>query len=117
MAISRAQMGSQLTGNRVKKTASGGFVSTGNDAQDLATLRAAKNIDDGSGGRGVSKMKKGGSTSRVNEAGNYTKPALRKRIFNSIKAGGKGGSPGQWSARKAQMMAKRYKDAGGGYRD
>jgi hypothetical protein len=65
MAISRAQMGSQLTGNRVKKTASGGFVSTGNDAQDLATLRAAKNIDDG----GVSKMEKGGSTSRVNEAG------------------------------------------------
>jgi hypothetical protein len=113
MAISRAQMGSQLTGNRVKRTASGGFVSTGNDAQDLATLRSAKNIDDG----GVSKMKKGGSTSRVNEAGNYTKPTLRKRIFNSIKTGGKGGKPGQWSARKAQMMAKRYKDAGGGYRD
>ncbi len=39
--------------------------------------------------------------SRVNEAGNYTKPALRKRIFNRIKAGGKGGRPGQWSARKA----------------
>ena len=63
-------------------------------------------------------MKKGGKTkSRVNEAGNYTKPALRKRIFNRIKAGGKGGAPGQWSARKAQMMAQAYKKAGGGYRD
>jgi len=60
---------------------------------------------------------KGGQTkSKVNEAGNYTKPGLRKRIFNSIKAGGKGGAPGQWSARKAQMMAKRYKEAGGGYK-
>jgi hypothetical protein len=53
--------------------------------------------------------------SRVNEAGNYTKPGLRKSIFNRIKAGGKGGSPGQWSARKAQMMAKEYKSKGGGY--
>ena len=60
------------------------------------------------------KLKKGGST--VNKAGNYTKPTLRKRIFNRIKAGGKGGAPGQWSARKAQMMAKAYKSAGGGYR-
>ena len=56
------------------------------------------------------------SKSRVNEAGNYTKPGLRKRIFNRIKAGGKGGRPGQWSARKAQMMAKAYKKAGGGYK-
>ena len=55
--------------------------------------------------------------SRVNEAGNYTKPAMRKRLFNKIKAGGKGGKPGQWSARKAQMLAKQYKAAGGGYRD
>jgi hypothetical protein len=55
--------------------------------------------------------------SKVNEAGNYTKPTLRKRLFNEIKAGGKGGAAGQWSARKAQMLAKRYKDAGGGYRD
>ena len=54
--------------------------------------------------------------SRVNEAGNYTKPALRKRIFNRIKAGNKGGRPGQWSARKAQMLALAYKRAGGGYR-
>jgi len=56
------------------------------------------------------------SKSRVNEAGNYTKPAMRKRLFNKIKAGGKGGAPGQWSARKAQMLARQYKAAGGGYR-
>ena len=55
--------------------------------------------------------------SSVNKAGNYTKPELRKRIFNRIKAGGKGGAPGQWSARKAQMMAKAYKAAGGGYKN
>lgn len=55
--------------------------------------------------------------SRVNEAGNYTKPTLRKRLFNQIKAGSKGGRSGQWSARKAQMLASAYKKAGGGYRD
>jgi hypothetical protein len=56
--------------------------------------------------------------SKVNEAGNYTKPELRKRIFNSVKAAAvQGTGAGQWSARKAQLMAKRYKDAGGGYRD
>lgn len=55
--------------------------------------------------------------SSVNKAGNYTKPAMRKRLFAKIKAGGKGGKPGQWSARKAQMLAKQYKAAGGGYRD
>ena len=66
-----------------------------------------------SGGKTTKKKK---SESKVNEAGNYTKPGLRKRIFNSIKAGGKGGAPGQWSARKAQMLAKRYKEASGGYK-
>jgi len=55
--------------------------------------------------------------STVNKAGNYTKPEMRKRIFNRIKAGGKGGNPGQWSARKAQMLAKAYKSAGGGYKE
>ena len=56
--------------------------------------------------------------SKVNEAGNYTKPEMRKRIFNSVKAANTGGTAaGQWSARKAQIMAKRYKDAGGGYKD
>ena len=54
--------------------------------------------------------------STVNKAGNYTKPTMRKRLFNRIKAGGKGGNPGQWSARKAQMLASAYKKAGGGYR-
>tara|TARA_B100000902_G_scaffold193261_1_gene184662 strand:- start:2626 stop:2835 length:210 start_codon:yes stop_codon:yes gene_type:complete len=54
--------------------------------------------------------------STVNSAGNYTKPTMRKNLFNRIKAGGKGGAPGQWSARKAQMLAVAYKKAGGGYR-
>lgn len=54
--------------------------------------------------------------SRVNQAGNYTKPGLRKRIFQRILRGNKGGNPGQWSARKAQMLALAYKRAGGGYR-
>lgn len=61
--------------------------------------------------------KKGGQVSRVNEAGNYTKPGMRKSLFEKIKAGGKGGAPGQWSARKAQMLAMQYKKAGGGYKD
>jgi len=143
MTISRAQMGSQLTGNRmpVKKVkggykfgssgkvyptragaerqqraayangykgmSTGGKVSTGDDAKDLEIIRMGK------GG----KTKKKKSKSRVNEAGNYTKPSMRKRLFNKIKAGGKGGAPGQWSARKAQMLAQQYKKAGGGYRD
>ena len=60
----------------------------------------------------------GGKTkSKVNAAGNYTKPGLRKRIFNSVKAAAvQGTGAGQWSARKAQLMAKRYKAAGGGYK-
>ena len=59
-------------------------------------------------------FKEGGT---VNKAGNYTKPGLRKRIFNSIKAAAvQGTGAGQWSARKAQLMAKRYKAAGGGYK-
>ena len=58
------------------------------------------------------KLSKGSS---VNKAGNYTKPTMSKRLFNSIKAGSKGGNPGQWSARKAQLLANRYKKAGGGY--
>lgn len=61
-------------------------------------------------------VKKKATKSKVNEAGNYTKPEMRKQIFNRIKAGSKGGKPGQWSARKAQMLALQYKKAGGGYR-
>ena len=65
----------------------------------------------------VEVFKDGGKVkSRVNEAGNYTKPGMRKSIFERIKAGGKGGAPGQWSARKAQMLAQQYKKAGGGYK-
>ena len=62
----------------------------------------------------VAKKKK--TKSRVNESGNYTKPTLRKRLFEKIKASSKGGKPGQWSARKAQMLAREYKAAGGGYK-
>ncbi len=55
---------------------------------------------------------------KVNAAGNYTKPELRKRIFNSVKAAATAGTgAGQWSARKAQLVAKKYKASGGGYRD
>ncbi len=57
------------------------------------------------------------SKSTVNKAGNYTKPGMRKGMFERIKASGKGGKPGQWSARKAQMLAKRYKAKGGGYKN
>lgn len=54
--------------------------------------------------------------SKVNEAGNYTKPTLRKRLFNEIKSAAvQGTAAGQWSARKAQLLAKKYKAAGGGY--
>jgi hypothetical protein len=64
-------------------------------------------------------MKDGGKAkSKVNAAGNYTKPELRKRIFNSVKAAAiVGTGAGQWSGRKSQVLAKRYKAAGGGYRD
>ena len=62
------------------------------------------------------KMYAKGGESKVNEAGNYTKPGMRKSLFKRIKAGGKGGAPGQWSARKAQMLAMQYKKAGGGYK-
>jgi len=63
------------------------------------------------------KRKKPKKKSTVNQAGNYTKPALRRRIFNEVKRGSKGGRAGQWTARKAQIVARRYKAAGGGYRD
>ena len=60
----------------------------------------------------------GEAKSKVNEAGNYTKPGMRKKLFESIKASAtQGTAAGQWSARKAQLLAKRYKEKGGGYRD
>jgi hypothetical protein len=55
--------------------------------------------------------------SKVNEAGNYTKPGMRKSLFKKIKAGTKGGDPGEWSARKAQLLAAEYKKSGGGYKN
>jgi len=59
-----------------------------------------------------------GRLSRVNEAGNYTKPEMRRRLFNQIKGDAvQGTKAGQWSARKAQLLAKKYKEAGGGYTD
>ena len=60
--------------------------------------------------------KKPARKSTVNAAGNYTKPTMRKRLFSKIKAGSKGGRPGQWSARKAQLLTNEYKKAGGGYK-
>jgi hypothetical protein len=69
-------------------------------------------------GAGVVYKKRFKSGGKVNEAGNYTKPGLRKRIFNSVKAAAvQGTGAGQWSARKSQLLAKRYKASGGGYRD
>jgi hypothetical protein len=60
----------------------------------------------------------GGKISRVNEAGNYTKPGMRKALFNQIKnSATQGTAAGQWSARKSQLLAKKYKERGGGYRD
>ena len=60
----------------------------------------------------------GEAKSRVNEAGNYTKPGMRKKLFEQIKASEtQGTAAGQWSARKSQLLAKQYKARGGGYRD
>ena len=56
------------------------------------------------------------SKSKVNQAGVYTKPTMRKALYEKIKLGGSGGDPGEWSARKAQLLAKEYKAAGGGYK-
>jgi hypothetical protein len=67
-------------------------------------------------GKPIRTFKKGGE-SKVNSAGNYTKPSMRKSLFNSIKAANvQGTAAGQWSARKAQLLAKRYKEKGGGYK-
>jgi hypothetical protein len=83
-------------------------------AKQAATAIAMK-----AAGKKPKKMAEGGQAkSTVNAAGNYTKPELRKRIFNAVKAEATAGTgAGQWSARKAQMVAQRYKKAGGGYRD
>jgi hypothetical protein len=81
-----------------------------------AKIRKIKKRD---GNEPVKVYKDGGATkSRVNEAGNYTKPGLRKKIVSQVKSAATHGTgAGQWSARKAQLVAKKYKAAGGGYRD
>ena len=61
-------------------------------------------------------MKKKAAKSKVNAAGNYTKRDMRASLFKKIKAGSRGGDPGEWSARKAQLLAVEYKKAGGGYK-
>jgi hypothetical protein len=69
-------------------------------------------------GKPIRHAKGGKVKSKVNQAGNYTKPGMRKKLFESIKASAtQGTGAGQWSARKAQLLAKRYKEKGGGYRD
>ena len=74
-----------------------------------------KTIKKKDGNEPVKVYKEGGG---VNAAGNYTKPSLRKRIVSQVKAAAtQGTGAGQWSARKAQLVAKKYKAAGGGYRD
>jgi hypothetical protein len=87
-------------------------ISRGMGVMNPAKLRSIKKRD---GNEPVKLFREGGE-SRVNEAGVYTKPGMRKRLFERIKASDKGGAPGQWSARKAQMLAKQYKSSGGGYR-
>ena len=98
--IGRVEMVKAIVKKKIKKVAKGLKKASKSHAKQAKTLSTLK-------------LNKG---STVNKANVYTQPALRKRIFNRIKAGGKGGAPGQWSARKAQMMAKAYKDAGGGYK-
>jgi hypothetical protein len=96
-----------------KRIASG----SGEKMRSVGAKGAPKKSDFASAAK-TAKYKEGGETkSKVNEAGNYTKPELRKRIFNSVKAAAvQGTGAGQWSARKAQLMAKKYKAAGGGYK-
>lgn len=91
------------------KSSSGQKVTNQKQAVAIALSEAGKS----------KKMAAGGTAtkSKVNEAGNYTKPGMRKSLFEKIKAGSKGGVPGQWSARKAQMLAREYKAKGGGYKD
>ncbi len=86
--------------------------SRGMGAVRPAVIRKIKKRD---GNEPVTVYKEGG---KVNAAGNYTKPELRKRIVAQVKAAATHGTgAGQWSARKAQLVAKKYKAAGGGYRD
>jgi hypothetical protein len=89
--------------------------SRGMGAVRPAVIRKVKKRD---GNEPVTVYKDGGKVkSRVNEAGNYSKPGMRKSLFNQIKnSATQGTAAGQWSARKAQLLAKKYKAKGGGYK-
>jgi len=97
-----------------KRIASG----SGESMRSPGSKGAPKKSDFAKAAKTVSFKEGGEAKSKVNAAGNYTKPELRKRIFNAVKAEATAGTgAGQWSARKAQLVAKKYKAAGGGYRD
>jgi hypothetical protein len=90
---------------------------SGEKMRSVGDKGAPKKGDFANAAKTASYAEGGKIKSKVNEAGNYTKPELRKRIFNSVKAAAvQGTGAGQWSARKAQLMAKKYKAAGGGYK-
>jgi len=90
---------------------------SGEKMRSVGSKGAPKKSDFVNAAKTASYAEGGKTKSKVNEAGNYTKPELRKRIFNSVKAAAvQGTGAGQWSARKAQLMAKKYKAAGGGYK-
>jgi hypothetical protein len=96
-----------------KRIASG----SGEKMRSVGAKGAPKKSDFVNAAKTATYKEGGEAKSKVNEAGNYTKPELRKRIFNSVKAAAvQGTGAGQWSARKAQLTAKRYKAAGGGYK-
>lgn len=87
--------------------------SRGMGAMNPKKIRSIKKRD---GNEPVKLFKEGGE-SKVNQAGNYTKPGMRKALFNQIKGSAtQGTAAGQWSARKAQLLAKKYKEKGGGYK-
>lgn len=91
---------------------------SGEKMRSQGSAGAPKKGDFANAAKTASYAEGGKTKSTVNSAGNYTKPELRKRIFNAVKAEATAGTgAGQWSARKAQMVAQRYKKAGGGYRD
>ena len=90
--------------------------SRGMGAMNPSKMPKAKTIRRKDKPTDVELFSKGGE-SKVNQAGNYTKPGMRKALFNKIKASAtQGTAAGQWSARKAQLLAKKYKASGGGYK-
>jgi hypothetical protein len=91
------------------------MTSRGMGAMNASKMPKGKKVVRKDNPNDVEVYKEGGT---VNAAGNYTKPSLRKRIVSEVKAAATHGTgAGQWSARKAQLVAKKYKAAGGGYKD